>query len=110
MKTPKPTEDSHKCYGIRAFGMILIYGELILITTGQRGESCFHISWIPNFNATLANCGDFFAIKNFYMIKHLQRNKYVKITLRITGILIAIIFLLLTIVAIYIESHKALII
>jgi hypothetical protein len=41
------------------------------------------------------------------MIKHLAHNRYVKIALKITGIIIAIIFLLLTAVAIYIESNKA---
>src|SRR6476646_11100474 len=40
------------------------------------------------------------------MIKQLAHNRYVKIALKITGIIIAIIFLLLTTVAIYIESNK----
>jgi len=41
------------------------------------------------------------------MIKRLAHNRYVKIALKIIGIVIAIVFLLLTIVAIYIESNKA---
>src|SRR4051812_6469597 len=41
------------------------------------------------------------------MIKHLSHNRYIKIALKITGIFIALIFLLFIIVAVYIESNNA---
>src|SRR5436190_12361487 len=40
------------------------------------------------------------------MINRLIHNKYVKISLKVTGIIIVIFILLLTVVAVYIESNK----
>src|SRR5205823_3293237 len=54
----------------------------------------------------IANGGDFFAIEIYSMINRLIHNKYVKISLKVTGIILVIIVLLLTAVTIYIESNK----
>src|SRR5436309_2208454 len=49
LKILKPTEDFRRCCGIKVYGMISAFGDLMLIMIGQHGETCCLTSLITNF-------------------------------------------------------------